>query len=126
MYSVPPASGDAEVITRAGMDDEAGGSVAGGGAARVLALDVGGTKLAAAVVDATGAVMGHVERPTPPGADAETVFEALQAAIAASLQQASVSVAALRGIGVGSGGPMRYPEGIVSPLNIPGWRDFPL
>src|SRR5207244_1796400 len=29
-------------------------------------------------------------------------------------------------VGVGCGGPMRYPEGAVSPLNIPAWRDFPL
>jgi glucokinase len=103
-----------------GADGPAG--VAGG----VLALDVGGTKLAAAVVDATGAVAGHVEVPTPPSGDAETVFQALQTAIARSLEQAGVMPSDLQGIGVGSGGPMRYPEGIVSPLNIPAWRDFPL
>jgi glucokinase len=28
--------------------------------------------------------------------------------------------------GVGCGGPMRWPGGVVSPVNIPGWRDFPL
>jgi glucokinase len=39
------------------------------------------------------------------------------------LDEAQTPVAA---IGVGCGGPMRYPAGIVSPLNIPGWRDFPL
>jgi glucokinase len=30
------------------------------------------------------------------------------------------------GIGVGCGGPMRWPEGVVSPLHIPAWRAFPL
>ncbi|MBV9485674.1 MAG: ROK family protein, partial [Frankiaceae bacterium] len=30
------------------------------------------------------------------------------------------------GIGVGCGGPMRWPQGVVSPLNIAAWRDFPL
>jgi glucokinase len=30
------------------------------------------------------------------------------------------------GIGVGCGGPMQYPEGRVSPLNIPVWQAFPL
>jgi glucokinase len=91
----------------------------------VLAVDVGGTKLATAVVDAAGAVAGHVEVPTPP-ADAETIFGALGAAIARSLAAAGAAPAGLAGIGVGCGGPMRYPQGIVSPLNIPGWRDFPL
>jgi glucokinase len=93
---------------------------------RVLALDVGGTKLAAAVVDATGTVAGHVEVPTPQSPDADAIFQALQTTIARSLGQAGTSATALVGIGVGCGGPMRYPEGIVSPLNIPGWRDFPL
>jgi glucokinase len=97
------------------------GSVAG----RVLAVDVGGTKLATAVVDAAGTVSGHVEVPTPP-ADAETIFHDLCAAIARSLAAAGAVTADLKGIGVGCGGPMRYPQGEVSPLNIPGWRDFPL
>jgi glucokinase len=30
------------------------------------------------------------------------------------------------GVGVGCGGPMTWPAAEVSPLNIPGWRDFPL
>jgi glucokinase len=29
-------------------------------------------------------------------------------------------------VGVGCGGPMQYPAGVVSPLNIPVWRNFPL
>jgi glucokinase len=29
-------------------------------------------------------------------------------------------------IGAGCGGPMRWPEGVVSPLHIPAWRAFPL
>jgi glucokinase len=32
----------------------------------------------------------------------------------------------IEGIGVGCGGPMTWPAGEVSPLNIPGWRGFPL
>lgn len=92
---------------------------------RVLAIDIGGTKLATAVVDATGRVAGHVEVPTPAVA-AEGLFEALRGAIARSLAAAEASPATLRAVGVGCGGPMQYPEGVVSPLNIPGWRAFPL
>ncbi len=29
-------------------------------------------------------------------------------------------------IGCGCGGPQRWPEGVVSPLHIPAWREFPL
>ena len=34
--------------------------------------------------------------------------------------------AELAGVGCGCGGPMEWPSGVVSPLNIPGWRAFPL
>ena len=94
--------------------------------ARVLALDIGGTKLAAAVVDTTGQVAGFVERPTPVTADSAGLFACVQATLATALQAAGASLSDLRGIGVGCGGPMGYPEGRVSPLNIPAWRDFPL
>ena len=30
------------------------------------------------------------------------------------------------GVGIGCGGPMTWPQGHVSPVNIPAWRDFPL
>lgn len=93
---------------------------------RALAVDIGGTKLAAAVVDADGRVAGFVERPTPVTTDPQVLFAHLQATIAATLQAAGVAPATLCAIGVGCGGPMRYPEGRVSPLNIPAWRDFPL
>src|SRR5262245_33264517 len=91
----------------------------------VLAIDVGGTKMATGIVDAAGTVAGFVEVPTP-AADAETIFGQLRAAIARTLDASGVPVSGLEGVGVGCGGPMRYPEGRVSPLNIPGWRDFPL
>jgi len=35
-------------------------------------------------------------------------------------------VADVSAIGIGCGGPMAWPTGEVSPLNIPGWRGFPL
>jgi glucokinase len=93
--------------------------------ALVLAVDVGGTKMAAGVVDRTGQVAGAVEVPTP-AADAEGLFATLQTAITRSLTAAGVEPAAITAIGVGCGGPMQFPAGIVSPLNIPGWRDYPL
>ena len=88
---------------------------------RVLALDIGGTKMAAAIVDTDGQIAARDRIDTSPSADAEGLFAAL-AEMCASLLNAAPSVA----IGVGCGGPMRYPSGAVSPLNIPAWRDFPL
>ena len=86
----------------------------------VLALDVGGTKVAAGRVDAEGHLLARAALPTPPGGDGEAVLAALlQAAMEVRLGD---EVA----VGVGSGGPMSRGGETVSPLNIPGWRAFPL
>jgi len=92
----------------------------------VLAVDIGGTKLAAAVVDSGGRASGYAQVPTPNGLDADA--EALWRALVALLDTVvgAEDVDRLAGVGVGCGGPMQWPDGVVSPLNIPAWRDFPL
>jgi glucokinase len=94
--------------------------------AAVLALDVGGTKLAAAVVDDTGRILGRGRVPSPTGTDPEALYEALLACAAAALRGADVTPGDLGGIGVAAAGPMVWPSGEVSPLNMPAWRGFPL
>lgn len=89
----------------------------------VLAIDIGGTKLAAAVIRADGTIVSQRRAATGAPADAEALFDALERLCQATLREAG---SAVEWIGVGCGGPMRYPEGLVSPLNIPAWRDFPL
>jgi len=86
----------------------------------VLALDVGGTKLAAGLVDPSGGLRRRASRPTPVGAGAEAVLAALLDA--ATEVRAGDEVAC----GVGCGGPMTAGGELVSPLNIEDWRDFPL
>jgi glucokinase len=88
----------------------------------VLAVDVGGTKMAAALVDTEGRLLASERIATLRTRDADALFESLRA-LCADLLGSAAGVAA---IGVGCGGPMRYPEGVVSPLNIPAWRGFPL
>src|SRR5215218_5615311 len=94
--------------------------------AAVLALDVGGTKLAAAVVDDGGRILGRGRVPSPTGTDPEALYEALLACAAAALRGADVIPGDLDGIGVAAAGPMVWPSGEVSPLNMPAWRGFPL
>jgi glucokinase len=94
--------------------------------ALVLALDVGGTKLAAAVVDQAGHIRGRSRVPSPTGSDPEALYEALIACAAAALRGADTTPDELVGIGVASAGPMIWPSGEVSPLNMPAWRGFPL
>lgn len=97
------------------------------GSLPVLALDIGGTKLAAAVVDAGGRVSATMRVPTDAGQDGEALWRTLLSLTDRVLGDAGVDGAAgVAGVGVGCGGPMRWPSGEVSPLNIPAWRDFPL
>lgn len=88
-----------------------------------LALDVGGTKMAAALVGPDLEVLEYAVTPTPTESDAETVFGAAVFVVNAVLSGTDAEVSAL---GVGCGGPMRWPSGDVSPLNLPAFRDFPL
>lgn len=88
----------------------------------VLAVDIGGTKLAAAVVDAAGGVLAEDRAPTE-GSDAEDLFGNLCSLVD---RVAARSPAPAEAIGVGCGGPMSAGGELVSPLNIPQWRDFPL
>ncbi|HVE74192.1 MAG TPA: ROK family protein [Mycobacteriales bacterium] len=82
----------------------------------VLAVDIGGTKLAVAIVDRDGHLVRSATAPTPPDP-----WPALQ-----GLLEEVVGDEPLSGVGIGCGGPFSWPDGRVSPLNIPGWRDFPL
>lgn len=88
----------------------------------VIALDIGGTKLAAATVDETGAIGARAQRATG-DTDAEALFAAVVDLIATVTDASGERVTAC---GVGSGGPMTADGALLSPLNIPAWRNFPL
>jgi glucokinase len=89
----------------------------------VLAIDIGGTKLAAAVIDAEGTVHAEERAPTRGSGSGEELFDSLEQLCRRVIEAAKQPIEA---VGVGCGGPMRYPEGIVTPLNIPAWQAFPL
>jgi glucokinase len=99
-----------------------------------LAVDIGGTKLAAGRVDAAGEVLAHRSAPTGAwtGADAARATPGELAAASEALWQRLVAVVdeVRRGdevvCGVGCGGPMEPGGATVSPLNIHQWRDVPL
>lgn len=78
----------------------------------VLAADLGGTKLAAALVDEDGTVRRAHRVPTGP--EPWPVLSALLDEVRGDAE--------VVGVGVGCGGPMTWPEGFVSPPNTGGWR----
>jgi glucokinase len=93
----------------------------------ILAIDIGGTKLAAGVAEAGGRLITSAQVPTPSELDGEKIWRALEELLVQVLKAAKIDdLGELSGIGCGCGGPMEWPSGRVSPLNIPGWRGFPL
>ena len=88
---------------------------------QALAVDIGGTKLAAGRVGDDGRLMERRSVPTPAGADPEHLWSTLAALLRSFAPFDRYAVC-----GVGSGGPMSAGGERVSPLNIPAWRDFPL
>jgi glucokinase len=91
-------------------------------------IDLGGTKIQAAIVNAGGEVVGEARRPTPTAGGPEDVAAAMAAALGEAAQGASVQSGDLAGVGVGSPGDADERTGVVSAArNLPGWSgSFPL
>ncbi|MFB7663131.1 ROK family protein [Kitasatospora sp. NPDC056138] len=93
-------------------------------AAPIAAIDIGGTKIAAALVGGDGTLLTRTQRPTPAASDGETVLGAVLDALDELATAPGWSE--VRALGVGSAGPVDISRGTVSPVNIPGWRGFPI
>lgn len=96
----------------------------------VIGVDVGGTKVAAGVVDEHGKILSQVRRPMVADKDGPAGLKAVVSAIeAASGESASAprSEAPIQGIGICSPGPLDPKTGVViNPPNVQCWRNFPL
>ncbi|MEQ8718717.1 MAG: ROK family protein [Acidimicrobiales bacterium] len=93
------------------------------GPRHVLAVDIGGTKVAVGVVSRDGEILARGQAPTAAAATGEelfgTVVELASDAMSAVDEAPTIC-------GVGTGGPAREMHRLISPLNIAVWRDFPL
>jgi glucokinase len=93
----------------------------------VLAIDVGGTKIAAGLVEPGGRLASWAQTETPRAMEAEPLWRTLDALCTRLLAEEHIDPRdGLAGVGCGCGGPLDWPAGRVSPLNIPAWRSFPL
>ncbi|THG32376.1 ROK family protein [Naasia lichenicola] len=92
-----------------------------------LAVDLGGTKVEAALVSEDAVVLARSRRRAPTGPDSThaSLSAALSTVIGGALGELP-SGSGLTGIGIGSAGPLDLDAGTVSPLNLPGCADFPL
>ncbi|MEU0211515.1 ROK family protein [Streptomyces canus] len=90
----------------------------------VAALDIGGTKIAGALVDGHGRILLRAQRATPAQEDGESVMRAVEETLGELTDSPLWGRAAA--LGIGSAGPVDASTGTVSPVNVPGWRDYPL
>jgi glucokinase len=102
-----------------------GGAAAANGSRPVLGLDIGGTKLAVAVVTADGGVHGLRIRPTRREEGPDAVLARLFALGHEAIQAAGLGP--VGAVGIACGGPLDAPSGLLqSPPHLPGWVDVPV
>jgi glucokinase len=91
-------------------------------------IDLGGTKIQAAVIGAGGKVVGEARGPTPTKGGPQDVADAIAKLMHEAATGANVHTAALTGVGVGSPGDADEKTGVVTGArNMPGWEgSFPL
>jgi len=86
-------------------------------------VDIGGTKVAAGLVDANGEIFAHVREPMISNSSAEAGLNSVFSAIARVIPP-DIGVG---GIGICAPGPLDPKSGVIlNPPNVPCWRKFPL
>lgn len=89
-----------------------------------LGIDIGGTKVAAGLINNAGEIVFKTRNPMNPRGDAEAGVDSVRTAIDAARAQTGGK---LNAIGMISPGPLDPAAGIIlNPPNLPCWRDFPL
>jgi glucokinase len=90
----------------------------------VLGVDIGGTKVAAGLVNESGKILSKTRVPMIVNSSAEAAMACVHQAIEAAMAEATGPVNA---IGVSSPGPLDPIKGVVLRTpNLPCWRNFPL
>jgi glucokinase len=92
-----------------------------------LGVDIGGTKVAAGLVDTNGTILFQTREAMPARGSAAEGFGAVQSAIEAVFAARPEARASLTGIGICAPGPLDPVTGVIlNPPNVPCWRNFPL
>ncbi len=93
----------------------------------VLALDIGGTKLAVGVVEADGSVHGLVIEPTRREEGATRTLRRLFDMGHRALSDAGLMPGEIGAVGISCGGPLNSATGmLLCPPHLPGWIDVPI
>jgi glucokinase len=93
----------------------------------VVAIDLGGTKIALGVVSRQYQVLARAHYPTPASAGVDSVIQRIISAVEQITASANMTSSQLCGISIAAAGAIDSRRGIItlSP-NLSGWRDIPL
>lgn len=92
-----------------------------------LGVDIGGTKVAAGLVDTDGCILFQTRVAMPARGNAAAGFAAVQSAIEAIFVARPDVRSSLTRIGICAPGPLDPATGVIlNPPNVPCWRNFPL
>ncbi len=95
------------------------------GELRVVAVDLGGTNLRAAVIGSSGTIEHRQSIPTNAEEGADQVLQRMAQLVVSVAKAAELSQSTV--VGVAAPGPLNPKTGIVQfTPNLPGWRDYPL
>ena len=91
-------------------------------------VDLGGTKIQAAIIDGKHAVRGKARVATPTAGGPDAIVEAIVSAVREAADAADVEVAHLGGIGIGAPGAVDAERGVLAQApNLAGWdAPYPL
>jgi glucokinase len=88
------------------------------------ALDIGGTKVAAGLVNGRGEILFQTRVPTVARGGGDEAFACVEKALRVVLAEGGTRVSA---VGISAPGPLDPKTGVIlNPPNMPCWRDFPL
>ena len=90
-------------------------------------VDIGGTKLGLGIVSTDGRLLAEETIHDHVRKGPDEVVADIAARVPSLLQRVGLPMAALRGVGVGTAGHLRYRDGVMITMsNLAGWAGFPL
>ena len=92
----------------------------------VIGVDMGGTKILSAVVNAEGNILATAKVPTQAKDETSIVIDRIADSIKEAFQKSDVAADTIRAIGIGAPGPLDPETGVVIFAPNLGWKDVPL
>lgn len=93
----------------------------------IIGVDIGGTKIAAAIADREGNVLQQIVTPTQAKKGADKVTENIVLCIESLLNETGIKAKKIQYLVLGIPGQINKPGGqILNAPNIPGWKDYAL